>query len=136
MKQPWPIEHRSPIHAPGITWTKCQIFVSAPTWVFGPSITAVLWMNGSIGDRMRASVPKRPPREARELPIPRDLRGNGPTRAHADHAGELWHSDVFELLGKLPERSVDLVVTDPPYAIAKDTWDEFESLDVYVEWCD
>jgi site-specific DNA-methyltransferase (adenine-specific) len=36
----------------------------------------------------------------------------------------------------LPDRSVDLVVTDPPYAIAKEDWDEFESLEVYVDWCD
>lgn len=81
-------------------------------------------------------MPKRPPRVARELPVPRDLRKPGPTRAHADARGELWHCDVLELLGKLPDRSVDLVVTDPPYAINKEEWDEFESLDVYVDWCD
>ena len=85
---------------------------------------------------MLPTVPKRPPREARELPIPRDLRGAGPTRAHASDLGELWHSDVLELLGRLPDSSVDLVVTDPPYAIAKEAWDEFDSLDAYVEWCD
>jgi site-specific DNA-methyltransferase (adenine-specific) len=28
------------------------------------------------------------------------------------------------------------VVTDPPYAIAKESWDEFESLEAYVDWCD
>jgi len=81
-------------------------------------------------------VPKRPPRVVRELPVPRDLRGAGPTRAHAGHGGELWHADVLELLGKLDDASVDLVVTDPPYAIAKAEWDEFESLDAYVDWCD
>jgi len=81
-------------------------------------------------------MPKRPPREARELAVPRDLRGAGPTRAHATGTGELWHADVLELLGRLPDGSVDLVVTDPPYAIAKEAWDEFESLEVYVEWCD
>ncbi len=81
-------------------------------------------------------MPKRPPREDRELPVPRDLRGDGPTRAHASDAGELWHADVMELLGRLPDRSVDLVVTDPPYAIAKESWDEFPSLDAYVDWCD
>ena len=85
---------------------------------------------------MGPAVPKRPPREDRELPIPRDLRGDGPTRAHASDSGELWRADVLELLGKLPDASVDLVVTDPPYAIAKQAWDEFESLDVYVDWCD
>jgi site-specific DNA-methyltransferase (adenine-specific) len=82
------------------------------------------------------SVPKRPPRIDRELPIPRDLRGATPRRAHATDAGELWHADVMDLLGRLPDRSVDLVVTDPPYAIAKQDWDEFESIDAYVAWCD
>ena len=81
-------------------------------------------------------MPKRPPRVARELPVPRDLRAATPTRAHVDSLGELWRCDVLELLGRLPDRSVDLVVTDPPYAIAKEDWDEFESLDAYVAWCD
>jgi site-specific DNA-methyltransferase (adenine-specific) len=81
-------------------------------------------------------VPKRPPRVARELSVPRDLRGSAPTRALVEERGELWRCDVFELLGRLPDRSVDLVVTDPPYAIDKAEWDEFESLEVYVEWCD
>lgn len=85
---------------------------------------------------MAPAVPKRPPRVARELPVPRDLRKPGPTRAHADPRGELWHADVFSLLGRLPDHSVDLVVTDPPYAIAKEEWDEFESLAAYVDWCD
>ncbi len=81
-------------------------------------------------------MPKRPPRVVRELPVPRDLRGSGPTRALAAHGGELWHSDVLELLGTLTTGSVDLVVTDPPYAIAKAEWDEFESMEAYVDWCD
>ncbi|MGE0396012.1 MAG: site-specific DNA-methyltransferase [Kofleriaceae bacterium] len=70
------------------------------------------------------------------MPIPRDLRGPGPTRAHRGNGGELWHSDALALLGTLADGSVDLVVTDPPYAIAKAEWDEFESLDAYVDWCD
>lgn len=81
-------------------------------------------------------MPKRPPRVVRELPIPRDLRGPGPKRALAAHGGELWHADVLALLGSLATGSVDLVVTDPPYAIAKAEWDEFESIDAYVDWCD
>jgi site-specific DNA-methyltransferase (adenine-specific) len=85
---------------------------------------------------MDSPVPKRPPRVARELTVPRDLRGTGPTRAHATERGELWRCDVLELLGRLPDRSVDLVVTDPPYAINKEEWDEFESLAAYVDWCD
>ena len=81
-------------------------------------------------------MPKRPPRLDRALAVPRDLRGDGPTCALKERGGELWHVDVMELLARLPDRSVDLVVTDPPYAIGKDEWDEFESLDAYVEWCD
>lgn len=81
-------------------------------------------------------MPKIPPRAARELAVPRDLRGGGPTLALRESGGELWHTDVMELLGRLPDGSVDLVVTDPPYAIGKDAWDEFDSLDVYVDWCD
>jgi site-specific DNA-methyltransferase (adenine-specific) len=81
-------------------------------------------------------VPKRPPRIDRELAVPRDLRGPGPTRALVTDAGELWRADVHELLGRIPDGGAALVVTDPPYAIGKDTWDEFESLDAYVDWCD
>lgn len=81
-------------------------------------------------------MPKRPPRVARELTVPRDLKGSGPTRAYAADGCELWHSDVLALLGRLADGSVDLVVADPPYAIAKAEWDEFESLEVYLAWCD
>ena len=81
-------------------------------------------------------MPKIPPRIARQLPVPRDLRGAGPTLALKARGGELWHIDAMELLGRLPDKSVDLVVTDPPYAIGKDDWDEFPSLDAYVDWCD
>ena len=85
-------------------------------------------------------VPKRPPRVVRELSVPHDLRGDGPTCALAAQTGavrgELWLADVMQLLGRLPDGSVDLVVADPPYAIDKADWDEFESLDVYLAWCD
>ena len=36
----------------------------------------------------------------------------------------------------MDDASVDLVIADPPYAIAKADWDEFESIDAYVAWCD
>lgn len=81
-------------------------------------------------------MPKRPVRVERELQVPKDLRGDGPTLARADAKGALWHSDALALLATLADGSVDLVVTDPPYAIAKAAWDEFESLDAYVDWCD
>src|ERR1043166_1147868 len=92
--------------------------------------------------RLSGSMPKRPPRVVREWPVPEDLRGPGPTCALDVTAtgstcrGELWHADVLALLGRLPDASVDLVIADPPYAIAKAEWDEFESIDTYVAWCD
>jgi site-specific DNA-methyltransferase (adenine-specific) len=50
--------------------------------------------------------------------------------------GQLWHADVMDLLASLATGAVDLVVADPPYAIAKADWDEFASIDAYVAWCD
>lgn len=32
---------------------------------------------------------------------------------------ELWHGDCLELMGELPDGSVDLVLTDPPYGILR-----------------
>ena len=40
--------------------------------------------------------------------------------------------DVLEGLGYLPDDSVNLVLTDPPYNIGKAAWD---IIDNYVEWC-
>ena len=46
---------------------------------------------------------------------------------------ELRNCDAFELLRGLPDGSVDLVLTDPPYNIGKNkAWDR---IDNYVEWC-
>jgi len=83
-------------------------------------------------------MPKRPPRVRTELPLPADLRGAAtPMReACATALGTLWFADALELLASLEDASVDLVVTDPPYALAKAAWDEFESLEAYVDWCD
>jgi site-specific DNA-methyltransferase (adenine-specific) len=80
-------------------------------------------------------VPKRPPRIDRELVVPRDLKA-GTHRAYAGRGGELWVADVAELLGRLGDGTVDLVIADPPYAIAKQDWDEFPSLEAYLDWCD
>ena len=30
---------------------------------------------------------------------------------------ELWHGDCLELMKKIPDKSIDLVLTDPPYGI-------------------
>jgi site-specific DNA-methyltransferase (adenine-specific) len=71
------------------------------------------------------------------LQIPTDLDGVArPHRAWQGAGGALWLADAQALLGGLADGSVDLVVADPPYAIAKESWDEFESIDAYVAWCD
>ncbi len=80
-------------------------------------------------------MPKRPPRIDRELVAPRDLKA-GTRCAYTGRGGELWVADVAELLGRLGDGTVDLVIADPPYAIAKADWDEFPSLEAYLDWCD
>ena len=82
-------------------------------------------------------MPKRPPRLDRDLAAPADLAAaTRPHRAWQGGGGTLWLADALELLGAIPDGSVDLVVADPPYAIGKAEWDEFASLDAYVDWCD
>jgi site-specific DNA-methyltransferase (adenine-specific) len=84
-------------------------------------------------------VPRRPPRiqpALETLPVPADLVAGGMVRAHATALGTLWRADVLELLGTLADGSVDLVIADPPYAISKERWDDFASIDAYVDWCD
>lgn len=56
--------------------------------------------------------------------------------AHRDALGQLWKIDALELLRRQPAGSVDLVIADPPYAIAKAAWDEFASDEAYLAWCD
>ena len=68
--------------------------------------------------------------------MPADLVAGGMVRAHATALGALWRADVRELLGTLADGAVDLVIADPPYAISKEAWDDFASLDAYVDWCD
>lgn len=85
-------------------------------------------------------MPKRPPRVSTALPAPahlRELAARGePVLAGPHRLGEVWIGDAVRFLQRLPARSVDLVIADPPYAIDKAAWDTFTSLDAYVDWCD
>jgi site-specific DNA-methyltransferase (adenine-specific) len=85
-------------------------------------------------------MPKRPPRLVADadLAVPADL-----ARVRAPHlalerpdGSRLWLADAEVLLGALPDGVARLAVCDPPYAIAKAEWDEFASLEAYVDWCD
>jgi len=59
-----------------------------------------------------------------------------PGEALATARGSLWWADCLDLLAGVPDGAARLVVADPPYALAKADWDEFDSLDAYVAWCD
>lgn len=45
---------------------------------------------------------------------------------------ELMQGDCLELMRAIPDKSVDLVLTDPPYNIGKAKWDKIPN---YIEWC-
>ncbi|MBI4510301.1 MAG: site-specific DNA-methyltransferase [Deltaproteobacteria bacterium] len=82
-------------------------------------------------------MPKRPPKAPALLETPLDLAAAPlPSVALERPSGRLWLADCQEFLRGLPTQSTRLVVADPPYAISKESWDEFSSLDQYVEWCD
>jgi DNA modification methylase len=48
---------------------------------------------------------------------------------------KIYCMDCLEGLKQLPDKSVDLVVTDPPYNIGKDFQNENLSKEEYLDWC-
>ena len=44
----------------------------------------------------------------------------------------LLHGDCLELMKDIPDKSIDLILTDPPYNIGKAKWDKIPN---YIEWC-
>lgn len=44
----------------------------------------------------------------------------------------LLHGDCLELMKDIPDKSVNLILTDPPYNIGKAKWDKIPN---YIEWC-
>ena len=44
----------------------------------------------------------------------------------------LYQGDCLKEIKKIPDKSVDLVLTDPPYNIGKADWDKIAG---YVDWC-
>lgn len=45
---------------------------------------------------------------------------------------KLIHGDCLELMKDIPDKSIDLIVNDPPYNIKKAEWDNIKN---YIEWC-
>jgi len=44
----------------------------------------------------------------------------------------LYLGDCLEVMRGIPDKSVDAVITDPPYGIGKAEWDKIPN---YIEWC-
>lgn len=42
---------------------------------------------------------------------------------------ELWHGDCLELMHKIPDGSIDMILTDPPYGTTACKWDSIISLE-------
>ena len=47
---------------------------------------------------------------------------------------KLYVLDCFKFLEKIDDKSVDLIVVDPPYFLNKDTWDKFESHEKFLQF--
>ena len=45
---------------------------------------------------------------------------------------KLWQGDCLEMMKNIPDGSVSLVLTDPPYNIGVAAWDK---IDGYTDWC-
>ena len=46
----------------------------------------------------------------------------------------LIQGDCLKNLPKIPDESIDLVVTDPPYNIGIDKWDKWKKKQDYIQW--
>jgi site-specific DNA-methyltransferase (adenine-specific) len=47
---------------------------------------------------------------------------------------QIIEGDCLEVMKEIPDKSVDLVVTDPPYNISKAEWDKWKRKEDYIEW--
>ena len=52
--------------------------------------------------------------------------------------GKIYNEDIITYQNRLPDRSVDLFILDPPYyKVVNDKWDnQWFTLEEYINWCD
>ena len=43
------------------------------------------------------------------------------------------HADCLDVMREMPDKSIDLVLTDPPYGVDKAKWDNFVGIEYYNE---
>ena len=48
---------------------------------------------------------------------------------------QLLKGDVIEQLKRIPDESVDAIITDPPYNLGMDEWDKWPSNKHFGDWC-
>ena len=46
----------------------------------------------------------------------------------------LYEGDLFEQIKNIPDESVDLVISDPPYMILNESWDTFKTFEDYLNF--
>jgi site-specific DNA-methyltransferase (adenine-specific) len=49
-----------------------------------------------------------------------------------DFENRIICGDCLEIMGDLPDKSIDLIIADPPYNIGKDTWDKIENYETWL----
>lgn len=47
---------------------------------------------------------------------------------------QIFNLDVIDFLNQIPDKSIDLILTDPPYNMSKEYWDKFESIDKFLDF--
>ena len=47
---------------------------------------------------------------------------------------ELYCGNCLEIMKTIPDKSINIVLIDPPYNIGKDKWDKWSTVELYVEF--
>ena len=85
-------------------------------------------------------MPSRPKDQPQSPPHQAAVAGGATSNSEAvalryEHPnGKLFEGDSLRWLASVEAESVDLIVADPPYNVAKAEWDTFESQDQYIHW--
>jgi DNA modification methylase len=58
------------------------------------------------------------------------VRAIGMEPYHQEDAGVIYCADCLDILPKIPDKSIDLVLTDPPYGVGKAEWD----MNFHIDW--
>jgi DNA modification methylase len=55
-----------------------------------------------------------------------------------NYTNKIFNKDCVELLKELPDKSIDSIITDPPYmGIVNEDWDnQWKDIDEYLNWCE